>query len=307
MKKGAGYWKGRHLPLRMRRKIKASLAESKELRSKIMREAFKSGKLRAPWKGRHLPAEMRKRISETKKRMYDINPSLRKKTSRFFKNYWKKHPEKQREILKKTFYLWKKDKKLREAINRKLSIAGKKRFSKESEREKIDKAVTDFVKNHPHVRKEQSLRMIRYYETHPAARKRLYGGKRNPFYPHIKTKSGFVVRSNGEKKIADFLSDERIKFVYEKNVLYLPTSVYIPDFWLPAYNCFIEFFGQHPKAQKTKMEKYKDYRKFKIPCVFITPSELKDLGHYLESELKKVSASKACKDFRLRGMNAVNK
>jgi hypothetical protein len=299
MKKRAGYWKGKKLPVGMKRKIKASLRKSKALRSKVMKRAFAEGRLQAPWKGRHLPAEIRKRISETKKKMYDIHPSLRKKTSQFFKAYWKKHPEKQRRILEKTFDLWKKDRRLREAINRKLSIAGKKRFSKESEREKIDKAVTEFIRNHPHIRKEQSLRMIKYYESHPAAKEKLYGGRKNPFYPHIRTKSGFIVRSNGEKRIADFLSDEGIKFEYEKKVLYLPSSVYIPDFWLPKYNCFIEFYGQLPAAQKTKLEKYKDYRKFRIPCVFITPSELNDLGHYLTGELKKVSMSKECRDFRL--------
>lgn len=308
MKTRQGYWKGRKLPVGMRRKIKASMAKakSKALRSKIMKKAFAEGRLHAPWKGRHLPAEIRKRISETKKKAYST-PEMRKRVSRFFKAYWKKHPEKQRRILEKTFYLWKKDKKLRALINKKLSIAGRKRFSKESEREKIDRAVTDFIKNHPNVRKEQSLRMIRYYESHPAAKEKLYGGRKNPFYPHIRTKSGFIVRSDGEKRIADFLSDERINFSYEKKVLYLPASVYIPDFWLPRYNCFIEFYGQHPAAHKTKLEKYKDYRRFRIPCVFITPSELKDLSHYLTGELKKVSMSKECGDFRLSGMSGKGK
>jgi len=39
---------------------------------------------------------------------------------------------------------------------------------------------------------------------------------------------------------------------------------------------------------------------FMILCVFITPSELKDLGHYLTGELKKVSSSRACRNFRLQ-------
>jgi len=286
MKKRVGYWRGRKLPASMKRKIKRGLAKSKALRSRVMKLAYAQGRLRAPWKGKHLTAEIKRKISETKKKVC-MTPAFRKKTSRFFKAYWKKHPEVQRRILNKTFYLWKKDKRLRALINRKLSVAGKRRFAKESERQKIDRAVTDFIKNHPNVRKEQSRRMIEYYRTHPAAREKLYGGKKNPFYPHIKTKAGWIVRSKGEQKIADFLFAKGVRFGYETKALYLPSSVYIPDFWLPGIKCFIEFFGQFPAAHKKKIEKYKVYKKYGVKCLFITPFELKDMDYYILDRLKK--------------------
>ena len=292
------YWEGKKLPLEMRRKISKSLRRIREQRSIIMKKAFKEGRLKAPWKGKHLPLSLRLKISETKKKQSQT-PAARKATSKFFKNYWKKHPKKLKEILNKTIFLWKRNKKLRAIISKKISEAGKRRFSSYEERRKVSLRVSKMYKAHPNLKEEQKLRMEIYYILHPNARKRLYNSKGNPFDDDIKTLSKYMVRSEGERDIADFLFSIKIAFLYEEKPLYLPESVYIPDFWLPEYNCFIEFFGQYPRAQKTKLEKYKLYRKYKIPCIFITPSELVDLRHYLMSELRAVSKTIICRRFKL--------
>src|SRR3989338_7249170 len=103
------YWKGRKLSKAHKLKIKKTLAKP-SVRKKLregMRRAYSEGKLKKIWKGRHLPPAMREKISETKKRQMRT-PEKRKETSRFFRNYWKKHPEKHKQVLDKTINLWKK-------------------------------------------------------------------------------------------------------------------------------------------------------------------------------------------------------
>lgn len=294
------YWKGRKLSLEHRKKIKRSMGQrqSRELRSKVMKKAFAEGRLKAPWKGKHLPLSVRMKISETKKKQCQT-PSHRKATSKFFKKLWQEHPEKLRAVLDKTINLWKRNPEMRARISKKLSEAGKRRFSDPAERQKMSTRINSMYDAHPNLKEEQRLRMKIYYELHPEARARLLENRKNPFADDISTLSGCKVRSEGEKEIVNFLFTQKIKFSYEAEPLYLPETQYVPDFWLPEYNCFIEFFGQHPKAQQTKFEKYERYRKYNIPCVFITPSELQDLKHYLMTELRMVSRGRICIKFKL--------
>ena len=55
-------------------------------------------------------------------------------------------------------------------------------------------------------------------------------------------KKGEKVRSLSEKYIADYLFTKRIDYQYEK-ILVLDHFTIKPDFYLPAYNVHIEFWG----------------------------------------------------------------
>jgi hypothetical protein len=115
---------------------------------------------------------------------------------------------------------------------------------------------------------------------------------KNSSVPHLKTKQGFLVRSKGEQKIANFLYDNKIKSFYEGKTLMFEKEgqICVPDFYLPKSKThkatYIEFYGGYPAAWKKKVMKDKLYKKYKIPCVFITPSELRDLNYYLKGELE---------------------
>jgi len=66
----------------------------------------------------------------------------------------------------------------------------------------------------------------------------------------------------------------------------------VPDFYLPKYNThnmtYIEFYGGYPKAWKKKVLKNRLYKAHKIPYIFITPAELRDLQENLVGELGKI-------------------
>jgi len=124
---------------------------------------------------------------------------------------------------------------------------------------------------------------------HPEKFKNFMKGGRNLLTPHIKTKSGFLVRSHGEQAIANFLHDNKILSSYESKSLIFKSEgqICVPDFWLPKYKTYIEFYGGHPLAWKKKVLKNKLYKKYNIPCIFITPAELRDLRYYLKEELRR--------------------
>lgn len=68
--------------------------------------------------------------------------------------------------------------------------------------------------------------------------------------------SGHWVRSKSEREIDNFLFKHRIRYIFEKEYVYNPKSYpYYPDFYLPDYDLFIEYFGMYedPKYnEKTK-------------------------------------------------------
>ncbi len=61
------------------------------------------------------------------------------------------------------------------------------------------------------------------------------------------TLNGEIVKSYGEMEIANFLYKNSINYIYEENYKYNITSTYQsqykPDFYLPDYNIYIEYFG----------------------------------------------------------------
>ena len=281
------YWKGKSLSASHRKKIELSMARSKEKRSRLMKQLFSSGKIVPYYKGGHLPLKTRQKISATKTKQCST-PAFRKKTSLFFKRYWKEHPEKLRQNLNKTVYLWNKNPVLRAKINKKISVAGKLRFQNVDERIRMSKAVKEYCQNHPELKPVWRKRFLNYFLKDFEARKNLLKNQKNPFDRDIRTSSGYLVRSKGEKQIADFLYENKINFEYEKQPLLIKKHPCIPDFWLIDFRIFIEFYGGYPLAWKKKVLKNKLYSKYKIPCIFITPAELLKLDYYLLKEIEKL-------------------
>jgi len=179
---------------------------------------------------------------------YYSNPIVIKKFSMRWKKYWEEHPE---------------------------SV------------KKIDRAMTEWWKEHSHVKKKKSIEMKNFFMKHPEKFKKFLKYGNNPALLSFKTKQGFLVRSRGEQKIADFLFENKIKFSYEEETLIFEEEgqICVPDFYLPKFKIYIEFYGGFPRAWKKKVMKNKLYKKHKIRCVFITPAELRDLKCYLEREL----------------------
>jgi hypothetical protein len=201
------------------------------------------------------------------------SPEYKKIRADITKKYWK---ENRAEIMDKI-----------KKATKKISHAQKKRFQNPEERAKIGKAVKEYIQNHPNLKNIFVSRMKIYYLNNRRARKRLFENTKNPFNPHIKTKQGFIVRSKGEKIIADALFELNIKSYYESIILFFSETSTIPDFYLPKENKIIEFYGGYPQAWKKKVEKNKIYKKYHVPVIFITPAELKEIKNVLLSEFRK--------------------
>ena len=96
------------------------------------------------------------------------------------------------------------------------------------------------------------------------------------------TLRGELVKSIGEKKIADFLYVNLVKYEYDKEIN-LGNKVLRPDFYLPTFDTYIEYFGlyyvndgalrrQYRKQAAWKTEMYSLY---KIKCISLFPDNVR--------------------------------
>jgi len=94
--------------------------------------------------------------------------------------------------------------------------------------------------------------------------------RRRRFEVKIMTESGVRVRSQYEKKCADFLFKNGIKFQYEPLIL-LAGKQYRPDFYLPDYNLFLEICGYNHMPFYVDRSEFKKqlYQKHNLDAIFI--------------------------------------
>lgn len=81
-------------------------------------------------------------------------------------------------------------------------------------------------------------------------------------------------KSEGERRIAYFLDDNSIRYQYEPGILvqtsYDKTRIWYPDFYLPEFSSYIEYFGMVGKEGyndgiKTKLSTYQQMGMDVIP------------------------------------------
>ena len=77
-------------------------------------------------------------------------------------------------------------------------------------------------------------------------------------------------------------------------------NICTPDFYIPSWNIFVEFYGGYPLAWKKKVLKNKLYPAHSIPVLGITPAELKNLDYFLLKQGEKLSKMKISRKFRVR-------
>lgn len=206
--------------------------------------------------------EARKRMSIAKRLQYAKNPRLRLKTSRAMKKFYSRNPQVARLIAKKL----------------------KERY-----------------KNHPYLREKLRKEKQLYYENHPEALRNLLAYSAGKKQKRIIANGDLIVKSKGEKIIAETLAKSKISPNYESIELNFPEMDPIPDFYPDDFNIFIEFYGGHPKSWKTKVEKNTLYKKYKIPVLKITPGYLKDIKfeRNLLRDIKQLSGSVIARSFKL--------
>ncbi len=73
------------------------------------------------------------------------------------------------------------------------------------------------------------------------------------------TKSGVLVQSYGEEVLADFFHEHKIRFIYDKSTrfsFFQPAAIR-PDFYLPDYDVYVEYWGMKGNAAYDKKTTWK--------------------------------------------------
>lgn len=106
--------------------------------------------------------------------------------------------------------------------------------------------------------------------------------------------------TSGEKFIRHWLQEHEIKFNYRYKLYDLngwPYDYAEPDFYLPDYNLYIEYWGmwdnktEGKEYQKSARKKMAVYYNNKIDFISVFPNQLKMLDYVLEREFAKRSKS----------------
>jgi hypothetical protein len=118
------------------------------------------------------------------------------------------------------------------------------------------------------------------------ARRAGTGRQAKSYALRLTTQNGEVVKSGGEKMIADYLYGRNIRYEYEKPaVSSTERRISRPDFYLPDYDTYVEYWGMvNAQDDDTRQEyvkgmewKLAEYRKNGIKVVSVYPEDLDDL------------------------------
>ena len=114
------------------------------------------------------------------------------------------------------------------------------------------------------------------------------------------TITGQSVRSKAERIIADYLTQQKVIYQYESqartNGWLIKSRISRPDFYLPQYNLYVEYWGlvDSPDRRtrnnyvRTMRWKMAQYHKNNVPFVSIYPSNLSNLNYYFRRKFREV-------------------
>lgn len=115
------------------------------------------------------------------------------------------------------------------------------------------------------------------------------------------TVKGEEVKSLAEKRITDYFSNNHINYVYEHEAktrsFFFSERISHPDFYLPDYNVYIEYWGlvdaedrrlrdEYVRNMKWKMAQY---HRNNIKFISIYPSNLNNLDWIFRTKFKEVT------------------
>ena len=104
----------------------------------------------------------------------------------------------------------------------------------------------------------------------------------------IRANDGTFVQSDGELKIADWLTARKIKYRYDERVRIIDGYAIRPDFYLPEFDVYIEYWGMDTIDYKIGMlKKLKLYQQQGKKLVSLYPEDKNNLDIILKSKLSK--------------------
>ena len=103
------------------------------------------------------------------------------------------------------------------------------------------------------------------------------------------TLKGEAVKSKAEKRIADFLYINEVAYIYEKPVrVWFGVTKLYPDFYLPEYKVYIEYFGmmKDRKYNASAVWKMNLYKKSRLKVFSLDSSQYHCLESHLENMIQ---------------------
>ncbi|MDG7011925.1 MAG: zinc ribbon domain-containing protein [Nitrososphaerota archaeon] len=124
-------------------------------------------------------------------------------------------------------------------------------------------------------------------------------GARETYGQPALTLRGEVVRSNSERVIADYFSRRGIRYAYEHPAMsrWGYRRISRPDFYLPDYGVYVEFWGlvnvpddsARSKYERSMKWKMAQYHRNGIRFVSLYPSDLNNLDAAFRAKLEKAA------------------
>ncbi len=104
----------------------------------------------------------------------------------------------------------------------------------------------------------------------------------------IRANDGTLVQSAGELKIADWLTARKIKYRYDERIRIIDGYAIRPDFYLPEFDVYIEYWGMDTIDYKIGMlKKLKLYQLQGKKLISLYPEDKNNLDIILKSKLSK--------------------
>lgn len=105
-----------------------------------------------------------------------------------------------------------------------------------------------------------------------------------------KTLRGDFVQSYGEEVIANFLYSNNIEYVYDKPCRFgfFQTRSIRPDFYLPGYDIYIEYWGMMSNKEYARKKDWKEsiYKKYKKLLINLYTEQVRVIPDILKERLK---------------------
>lgn len=105
---------------------------------------------------------------------------------------------------------------------------------------------------------------------------------------NIRAKDGTFVQSDGERKIAEFLSQHKITYRYDERMRIIDGYAIRPDFYLPEFDLYIEYWGMDTIDYKIGMlKKLKLYQQQGKKLISVYREDKPELEQVLNGKLSR--------------------